>query len=177
VGHRFVFNGLWELPFGQGKPYVTSGFGAWVLGGWALSGITTIATGPPITLTLNFDNANTGNSNRPDRLARGTIDNPTVERWFDTSAFATPAQFTHGSAGRNILFAPGTAVTDFSVQRNFRMPFGEASRLEFRAEAFNVFNTPQLGIPGTTLATPAFGIIGGTARANRQIQFGFRLLF
>jgi hypothetical protein len=177
VAHRFVLNGLWELPFGRGKPYLTSGAGSWLLGGWALSGITTVATGPPLTITLNFDNSNTGNSNRPDRLANGAIGNPTVERWFDTSAFAAPAQFTHGSAGRNILTAPGTVVTDLSVQRNFPMPLGEASRLEFRAEAFNAFNTPQLGIPGTTLGTPNFGIIGATARANRQIQFGLRLLF
>lgn len=177
IAHRFVLSGLWELPFGKGKPWVTSGAGAYILGGWAVSGITTLASGPPLTMVLNFDNANTGNSNRPNRIASGTLDDPSVQRWFDTTAFAFPTQFTHGSAGRNIVAGPGIVSTDLSVQRNFRLPFSEASRVEFRADAFNVFNTPQLGIPGTTLGTPAFGIIGDTARANRQVQFGLRLLF
>jgi len=177
IGHRLVVSGLWELPFGKGKPWVTSGVPAFVLGGWALGGITTISSGPPITLTLNFDNANTGQSNRPDRLANGTLSNPTVERWFDTSAFAFPAQYTHGTAGRNILTAPGNVSTDASLQRNFNLPFRDGARAEFRAEGFNVFNTPQLGTPGTALGAPAFGIIGGTSRNNRQMQLGLRIVF
>ncbi len=177
IGHRFVFSGLWELPFGKGKRWATAGPASMLFGGWGLGGITTLSSGPPITLTLNFDNSNTGNSNRPDRLSKGTLDNPTVERWFDTSAFVFPAQYTHGSAGRNILMAPGIVSSDASLQRNFPLPKREGGRIEFRAEAFNVFNTPQLGTPGTGVGTPAFGIIGGTARSNRQMQLGLRILF
>jgi hypothetical protein len=177
IGHRFVFSGLWELPFGKGKNWATSGAADAIFGGWALGGITTLSSGPPITLTLNFDNTNTGTSNRPNRIGVGSLDNPTVERWFDTSAFVFPAQYAYGTAGRNILTAPGVVSTDASLQRNFRLPFREGARAEFRAEAFNLFNTPQLGIPGTSLGTPQFGIIGGTARSNRQMQLGLRLVF
>jgi hypothetical protein len=177
IGHRFVMNGLWELPFGNRKRWATSGVAAALAGGWVLGGITTVSTGPAVTLSLNFDNANTGSANRPNRIADGNLGERAVERWFDTSAFAFPAQFTHGTAGRNIILAPGTVSTDFSVQRNFRLRLNESSRLEFRAEAFNLFNTPQFGVPGTVLGNPNFGIIASTARSNRQLQLGLRLLF
>jgi hypothetical protein len=101
----------------------------------------------------------------------------TVGRWFDTSAFVFPAQYTLGNAGRNIIIGPGTVSSDLGLQRNFRLPFGEASRVEFRAEAFNVFNTPQFDQPGATLGNPNFGIITGTARPNRQLQLGLKILF
>jgi len=177
VAHRFVTSGLAELPFGEGKPWVNSGLGAKVLGGWALSGITTVATGSAYTVTLNFDNANTGNTNWPNRIASGNLSNRTVDRYFDTSAFVFPAQFTQGNGGRNTLIGPGTVSTDLSLQRNFKLPLGDAGRLEFRGEAFNLFNTPQFGLPGAALGNPAFGTIGGTARSNRQMQLGLRLLF
>ena len=177
VAHRFVLSGLYELPFGPGRAYLTEGVAGAIAGGWALSGITTLSSGLPFTLNLNFDNANIGNTNWPNRIGRGTLDNPTIDKWFDTSAFAFPAQYVQGNAGRNILTGPGTVSTDISLQRRFRLPINEASTLEFRAEAVNLFNTPQFGTPGATLGTPQFGVIGGTARANRQMQLGLRLLF
>jgi outer membrane receptor protein involved in Fe transport len=175
--HRFVLSGLWEMPFGRGRKLLTGGVGSAVAGGWALSGITTLSSGIPYTLNLNFDNANTGNVNWPNRIANGKLDNPSVSRWFDTSAFAFPAQYVQGNAGRNILTGPGTISTDLSLQRNFRLPKRDTSRVEFRAEAFNIFNTPQLGQPGVTLGNPSFGVIGGTARPSRQLQMGLKLLF
>lgn len=171
IAHRFVFSGLYELPF------KAPGFAGQLIRGWAVSGISTIQTGEPITVTLNFDNANTGNVNWPNRLARGTLSNPSVNRYIDTAAFAFPAPFTFGNAGRNILTGPGFYSTDLSLLRNFTLPFNDRSRVEFRAEAFNVLNTPQLGNPNATLGNPAFGVIGGTARSNRQMQMGLRILF
>jgi hypothetical protein len=169
TAHRFVLSGLWELPFAKRNIF---------LGGWALSGITTLSTGIPTTATLNFDNANTGSSNWPDRLRNPRIDNPNVNRYFDTSAYAFPTPFTIGNGGRNTLLGPGIVSTDLSIQRNFALRFiNEVSRLEFRGEAYNLFNTPQLGQPNAVLGNPAFGTIGGTARANRQLQLGLRLLF
>jgi hypothetical protein len=175
--HRFVLSGLWELPFGRGKRALTQGPAAAIAGGWALGGITTLSSGIPMTLALNFDNANTGNVNWPNRIASGTLDNPTVGRWFDTAAFTFPAQYVQGNAGRNILTGPGTISTDLSLQRNFRLPFRDTARLEFRAEGFNIFNTPQLGQPGVSLGTAAFGVIGGTARPSRQMQMALKFVF
>jgi len=67
--------------------------------------------------------------------------------------------------------------TDLSLQRLFPLPLRESMRLEFRAEAFNIFNTPQLGQPGVTLGNASFGAIGSTSRPSRQIQLGLKLLF
>jgi hypothetical protein len=174
---RFVLSGLWELPFGKGKKALTQGSAAVIAGGWALTGITTLSSGIPFTLGLNFDNANTGNVNWPNRIASGKLDNPTVGRWFDTSAFVFPAQYVQGNAGRNILTGPGTVSTDMSLQRSFRLPLRDSMHLEFRAEGFNIFNTPQLGQPNVTVGAPSFGVIGSTARPSRQLQMGLKLLF
>lgn len=167
VPHRFVFSSVWDVPWRRSNA---------IIGGWTISGILSLSSGLPFTLSLPFDNAGTGNVNWPHRVADGRLDDQRVERWFDTSAFVFPAQFTFGNAGRNYLLGPGTRTVDASLQRNFKLP-REAMRLEFRAEAFNLFNTPQLGVPGPTLQTPAFGIIGATAAPNRQLQFGLRLVF
>ena len=177
TSHRFVLSGMYELPFGPGKPMLSGGLPAALAGGWTLSGITTLSSGLPFTLNLNFDNANIGNVNWPNRISRGTLDNPTVDRWFDTAAFDFPEQYVQGNAGRNILTGPGTVSTDLSLMRNFHLPINEGSRAEFRAEAFNLFNTPQFGQPGVTLGNPNFGVIGDTARPNRQLQLGLRIIF
>ena len=171
IAHRFVMSGLYELPF------AAPGLAGHAVRGWAVSGISTMQTGQPITLTLNFDNANTGTTNWPNRLGRGVPANQSINNWIDTAAFAFPAPFTFGNAGRNILTGPGFLSTDLSLQRNFAMKLTDRSRLEFRAEAFNVFNTPQFGNPNATLGNPAFGTVGGTARSNRQMQLGLRFLF
>jgi hypothetical protein len=126
---------------------------------------------------LNFDNANTGSTSRPDRLRDGSLDNPAIDRYFDTDAFAFPAQFTFGNSGRNILLGPGTNMVNFGVNRNFRLPFNEVSRLEFRFEAFNLLNRPHFGLPGTAIGAATAGVIGGTSESNRQMQFGLKLLF
>lgn len=168
VPQRFVFSGGWELPFAPENV---------IARGWAVSGILSLSSGLPFTLNLPFDNAGTGNINWPNRLRDGRLDGGSIDRWFDTEAFAFPTQFTYGNAGRNYLTGPGTKSVDISLQRNFKLPINDGSRLEFRAEAFNLFNTPQFGIPGATLQNPTFGVIGGTASPNRQMQFGLRLLF
>ena len=131
----------------------------------------------PFTLNLNFDNANTGNTNWPNRIANGALDNPTAGRWFDTSAFVFPAQYVQGNAGRNILTGPPVISTDVSLQRNFRLPVREGARVEFRAEGFNLFNTPQLGQPAVALGNSQFGVISSTARSNRQMQLGLKVIF
>ncbi len=177
TAQRGVVSGFWELPFGAGRKYATKGPASHLAGGWALSGISTLSTGLPFTMNLNFDNANTGSVNWPNRIGNGKLDNPTVAKWFDTSAFVFPAAFTIGNAGRNILTGPGIVSTDISMQRSFRIPARESMRIEFRAEAFNLFNKPQLSTPAVTLGNAQFGSINSTARANRQLQLGLKFLF
>lgn len=171
IAHRFVLSGRYELPFHA------RGALDQLVRGWAISGISTIQSGEPITPTLNFDNANTGTVNWPNRLRDPRVTNPTVDRWFDTSALVFPAQYTFGNAGRNVLTGPGFYSTDAAVSRDFTLPFNDRSRVEFRGEAFNLLNTPQLGNPNATVGNVAFGTIGGTARSNRQLQMGLRVIF
>ena len=100
-----------------------------------------------------------------------------MDRWFDVDAFEFPAALTYGNSGRNILQGPGTADLDLGLHRVFRLPMREGSRLEFRAEAFNLFNHPHFDVPGSTIGTAAAGVIAATAIPNRQFQFGLRLVF
>jgi len=177
VGRRFVFSGSWELPFGHNKPFAQTGAARYLLGGWALSGIVTMADGIPFTPSLSFDNANTGGPNRPNRIRSGKLDNPTVQRYFDVDAFVFPAQFTYGNSGRNVLVGPGTNSFDFSVHRSFRLPINEVSELQFRGEAFNALNRPHFDLPGSTIGTASAGVLGATTVPNRQLQLGVKIVF
>ena len=144
-------------------------------GGWQLNGINIFQTGLPFTPTMNATTLNTGTGQRPDRLADGTLSDPTVDRWFDTSAFTTPAQFTYGNAGRNILYGPGRVNFDFSLFKEFRVKAD--TRIQFRAEIFNAFNTTQFDLPNASIGAAQAGTITGIVGTPRQIQFGGKFLF
>ena len=102
-------------------------------------------TGLPYTPTLSAATVNTGTGSRPNRIADGALSDPTVDRWFDPSAFTTPAQFAYGDAGRNILYGPGRVNVDLSIFKEFAV--SRAVRLQFRAECFNLLNTAQFDLP------------------------------
>lgn len=173
---RFVFSGLWELPFGKGKPWATSGLSGALLGGWSLAGIYQAQSGLPFTISLPFDNANAGTVSFPNRVCSGALSSPTVQEWFDPSCFTTPPQYEFGNSGRNILRGPGMNTVDFAIHRDFRLGF-ESSMLQIRAEAFNALNHPQLGLPASTLTLPTTGVISSTSAPNRILQFAARLSF
>ena len=144
-------------------------------GGWQVNGINTFQTGLPFTPTLNATTINTGTGQRPDRIADGKLSDPTVDRWFDTSAFTTPAQFTYGNAGRNILYGPGRVNFDFSLFKEFR--FNEGLRMQFRGEIFNVLNTAQFDLPNASIGAGQAGMITSIVGTPRQIQLGAKLVF
>jgi hypothetical protein len=173
---RFVFSGIWDLPFGTGRRYLSRGWQGALAGPWMLTVIYQAQSGLPYTVTLPFDNANAGTTSRPDRLCGGGLDNKTLNHYFDTSCFVAPPQYTFGNSGRNILSGPGENNIDFAVHRVFPIR-KESMRLEFRAEAFNLFNHPQFLNPGSTVGTPAYAVISSTAVPNRQLQFALRFSF
>ena len=140
-----------------------------------MNGINTFQTGLPFTPTLATTTINTGTGQRPDRIADGKLSDPTVDRWFDTSAFTTPAQFTYGNAGRNILYGPGRVNFDFSLFKEFRIR--EEMRLQFRSEIFNLLNTAQFDLPNASIGAGNAGTITGIVGTPRQIQFGLKVLF
>jgi hypothetical protein len=173
---RFVFSGLWSLPFGKGNRWLQSGIAGAVAGGWSLASIYQAQSGLPFTVSLPFDNANAGNVSFPNRVCNGTLSSPTLQQWFDPGCFVTPEAYQFGNSGRNILRGPSTNTVDFAIHRDFALPF-ESSSLQFRAEAFNALNHPRFGLPGSTLSLPTTGVISSTAGPNRILQFAMRFSF
>src|SRR5260370_36750071 len=110
VAHRFVLSSTYELPFGPGKPIgATLGkFASKLVEGWSMNGIVQLSTGLPFTPSLATPVANTGSSSRPNCVADAALCNLGPNRWFDGSAFTTPALYTCCNRGRSTLFGPGT---------------------------------------------------------------------
>jgi hypothetical protein len=176
--HNFAISAGYELPIGRGKRFLSTanGFTEGLLGGWQFQGILVARSGVPFTPTISGDRANTGVGNqRPDRIGSGTLDNPTVEKWFDTSAFVVPALYTYGNSGASILRAGRYFSLDFSIFKDFKVT--ERSRLQFRAEAFNLTNTPSFNPPQTAINTASGGRVTSTLGAPRQLQFALKFLF
>ena len=174
---QYNFAAVWSLPFGPGRRFAPRGAAAKIVGGWEASGIFTARTGFPLTITLPVDITNVGGQPRPNRLCSGQLGNPTTAKWFDTSCFAFPDQYTYGNSGRDILSGPGLSNIDLTLMRDFHVAIPtEAGRLQFRANFFSLLNHPHLGEPGTTFGNPGFGIIS-SASGNRQIEFALRWTF
>jgi hypothetical protein len=167
----------YELPFGRGRRLLGNANGVVdaVLGGWQIQGIYVWRSGRPFTPTISSDRANTGvGAQRPNRLGSGALDEPTVEVWFDKTAFALPAQFTYGNSGGGILREDSYKTLDFSLFKQFRIG---SHRLQFRAEAFNVTNTASFNAPNTAIDTAAGGRVTSTASTPRQMQFALKYEF
>ncbi len=178
VRQRFVMNSVYELPFGKGKPFFSnSRLAGAVLGGWQLTNIFSAQTGLPFTPILSVDNTNTGTTARPNRVANGALssDVRNPQNWFNEAAFVTPAQYVYGNSGRNILRGPGFRNLDAGLSRFFALT--ERFNLEFRAEAFNILNTPELGLPNATLGVATTGTITTVVNPQRELQLALRLRF
>ncbi len=174
---RFALGGLWGLPFGPGRALLHQGWASQIAGFWKLGAIYQVQSGLPFTANLSFDNANAGTTSYPNRVCNGNLSNPTLSEWFNVSCFVAPPSYQFGNEGRNVLTGPGRNNLDFALHRSFRIPFHEAGSLEFRAEAFNLFNHPQFSLPAATIGSPGVGIITSTAVPNRQLQLALRLTF
>ena len=176
--HRSVTSVIYDLPLGrEGKWLGANKAARLILGGFQLGGIFVMQTGQPVNLSVSGNPANTTNPVRPNRSADGNLarGSRTIDRWFDPAAFALPAAFTFGNAGRNLIIAPGTVNLDLLIGRNF--VFTERTRLEFRGEFYNAANTAHFGRPNAVIGSPQAGTITNTATPNRQIQLGLRLVF
>ena len=177
VRHRMTVSYLYNLPFGKGRALLNRGGAAnLLLGGWQTNGVATLQTGLPFTPTLQTSTTNCCAS-RPDRVANGTLssDQRSLANWFSTAAFATPPPFTYGNAGRDILFGPGRVNFDMSLFKDF--PIREQIKLQFRAEAFNIFNTPQFGQPNGSIGNAQAPVISSTIGNPRQLQVALRFAF
>ena len=172
--HRFVTSAAYELPFGAGKSFATHGPAAWALGGWEVDGIVTVATGNPFTVTLNTG-VNFGAPSWPNRVGKGTLSNPKQSRWFDTTAFIAPPPNTYGNSARSVLYGPGIANADLSLQRTIRLR--ESLSLALRGDAFNSFNHPNFLNPNSSIGAGTASVITGTNLDNRDMQVSAKIVF
>lgn len=180
VPHLFSGAFVYELPFGLGRRWATSGIGSRILGNWQVNMIMNLRSGQPFTPVMNVDVANIGSPNqatraRPDLVGNPKLNNPSPAEWFDTAALAAPAQFTYGTAGRNILRTDALQNFDFGLFREDQI--SERVKTQFRAEFFNAFNHPTFGIPQLRFTNRNFGTVSRTISTARQIQFGFKVIF
>jgi hypothetical protein len=175
VRHRAVVSWVWELPWGPGRRWL--GGGGWlgaVAGGWQLSGISTVTTGRPFTVFMQTG-VNNGAPSWPNRVGSGRLDNPTVDLWYNPKDFVAPPANTYGDTGRGILYGPGHVNFDTSLSKRFTI-IG-LTNVEFRWDAFNLFNHPGFGFPNQNFDSPTAGRITSTAVDNRSMQFSLKFNF
>jgi hypothetical protein len=175
---RYVMATSLESPFGKGRRFMSQSRPAsMLLGGWRLATIYQIQSGLPFTPALSFDAANAGTTTRPNRVCDGNISGGTLQQYFNTSCFVAGPSYVFGNSGRNVLRAPDVDNLDFSLQRDFALPFEHPTIFQFRFEAYNSLNHPQFAAPGATVGTSTYGVITGTSQTNRELQFGARVTF
>jgi len=206
VRHNFTSNVTYDLPFGAGL----TGPSKHLLVGWQVNMMATLRTGLPFTAPNGISRSQDGSggaADRPDLIA-GMNNNPTsgttigcagipagqklgtVDRYFDPCVFALPENGTYGNVGASTIIGPGFVNFDFALHKAFNLT--ERTNLQFRAEFFNFFNTPNFGDFSRPIFRSATGGPGGTPLYNgsagriletapgntsRQIQFGLKLAF
>jgi hypothetical protein len=179
VRHRFVTSVMYESPVGaSSNAFSQSRAVRELLSGWRVAGIFVAQTGYPLTPTLRPNPLISTTVLRPDCVRDGNLPRSerTTDRWFDVAAFRTPASFTFGNCGRDVLRGPGYVNLDLLIGREFR--FVGATRLELRVEVFNLTNAVHLGPPNTVIDVPAqAGRITSTQAPPRQAQLGLRFVF
>ena len=182
--HSFSTNFSYDLPIDL------QGFAGKLLGGWQINGILSVASGPPLGIEVSFDRANSLQGEieqRPEAVA-GFSNNPVLsdgrepDRYFDVGAFALPPEGFFGNVGRNTVIAPGVFTFDLGLAKDFSLH--EETRLQFKAELFNIFNRANFSQPSTTVfddesgvVLASAGIISDTSTTSRQIQFALKILF
>lgn len=187
VRNRFVASYVYDLPFGTGQRFATHVRAIdEAIGHWNWSGIVTLSAGNWFTVTDG--NGSFGNSDgqqRPDVVPGVSArSKPCVTgTFFNTCAFQDPALGSMGNVGMNTLEGPGTKNVDFALLKT--IPLGESRHFEFRAEAFNAFNHPNLlfaqpgpqnGINSTVMGTSSFGYLTGV-QSPRQLQLALKLYY
>jgi hypothetical protein len=202
--HNFNGSLSYDIPFGKGRIYPLRGVLNQIVGGWRITGVVQARSGIPFTPIVSNGSVNGGDlalsgsiscfcgySVFPDRIRSGRVSNPTVNRWFDPTAFVDQtvdgSVHAFGNSGRNILRGPRFVNFDLSLGKSFRIR--EGMNLEVRADSYNAFNHPQFVGSGTNPVPVDNNILSSTAGqitsaqgannflAGRVIQLGGRFTF
>jgi hypothetical protein len=199
--HRLNFEEslTYQLPFGPGKRWLSSGITSSLLGGWQIGAIVSLYTGLPFNVTANGGTINTPGQQQMANLARGYHVLHGIgagHNWFDPTAFAQPAGCpktgacpleygtTMGNVGRNAYYGPGYIQDNLSLFKTF--PIRESVSLEMRADAFQLSNSPQFASPSSSITSTTFGQVTSTVGSGtgingigggRSLQFSATLRF
>ena len=176
--YRFTFAPVYELPFGRGRHWNIQNTALdLIAGGWEVSGIVTLQAGFPLNPGNSIDTCNCGSAVYPNVSGNPNLPKSerSLNRWFRTDAFSSPAQWTIGNAGRGLVWGPGLANIDLTVSKYFRLT--ERFRLQFRTEAYNLTNTPYFANPNVTTGTGTFGRVTAVSNQPRQMQMALKLYF
>ena len=180
LSHYLAVNTLYQIPLGRGKSFSTkSGALNYILGNWQVNNIFSAHSGIPFGVYISGDIANTGNAHNYEHaslVGDPHLSKRTSAEWFNTAAYAAPARYTFGTAGRNSLRTAPYWNLDTSLFRTF--PIGGGRQFEFRAEAFNLLNNVVLGRPTNNINSGAsFGTITGTNNGSRELQLALKFLY
>ena len=187
IPHIFRFAYVYELPFGNGKKFAADGAAAKILGGWQINGIFSSFQGRQVDLSSSSSSLNMpGNDQHPDQIGTGEVATlggvgDVTTPFFDISRFepvttsSSGGGVRFGNVGRNTIRGPGVVNMDLSVFRTFGLT--ESINLQFRAEAFNLSNTPHFNNPNGNASSGNFGRITSTNLnfKERQLRFGLKL--
>lgn len=173
VPHRLLLTVLYEIPSFSGNRFVSA-----ALGGWKVGVLQTAQSGAPFTVitAANTTNAFPAGPLRPNILRDGALPSGerTITRWFDTTAFAAPAQFTFGNSPRSGLRGASLVTTDATLEKTIFLT--ERWKFDLRGEFYNLLNHANFNIPGFTLGAADFGVVSN-ARPGRAVQIALRLSF
>jgi hypothetical protein len=192
IPRKLALSANYEIPIGTGKALnIHNRFLSQVIGGWQTNGILIVRSGLATDVTTAALPPVFGTINRPDRVTGQPllVPNPGFDQYFNPAAFKVPATVpnfkgvpiqTFGNSSRMVLRGPGQRNLDFSVFKDF--PFGEKRRVEFRAESFNLTNTPTFNLSSPTSAAltvgnAGFGKLASSQTVGRQLQGGLKLVW
>lgn len=175
--HRLSASAVYDVP-----GWKSGGLAQRMTSDWSVATIYQVESGMPMTVSVFGDTANAGTLLGENPIRANATGQPaftagtrTANRWFNTSAFATPPAYTFGNAGRNTVAEPPIQVLDLALTREFRVT--ERYRLQFRAEGFNALNHTDFGAPSRFVNEPQFGTITMATNPGREIQLSGRLTF
>lgn len=177
IRHRLAVSAVYEVPALNNSTWVRA-----LTRNWSVSTLYQVQSGFPFTISVFGDTANSGtvlgeNPVRANYTGQPVFgaDTHNTMQWFNPAAFAAPAAFSYGNAGRNTVYGPGLQTLDLALVRSFAMR--ESVHLEVRAEGFNALNHSNLGTPNRFVNTPQFGTITEASTPGREFQLSARVSF
>lgn len=180
IRHNAVASAVYEVPYSKDKPL------SFLLRGWQVNSLLRLTTGSPVTPTAPGTTLNAPGSGQFADCNGAVAKVGQRTQWWDRTNLADPnavspnvARF--GTCGTNVLSTPGLINVDMGVFR--RIQITEKFNVQFRAEAFNISNTPHFGNPNSDIASANFGLIGSTQNTGREgndqrfFRLGLRIAF